>query len=514
MSSDKDTFDQTISRNITASLLSNILYLATRLCIPPFILSYVSLAEYGLWAYCFILLGYLGMSVFGITNVYVRYAAVYVAKGDIQSVNRLISTGVFTVAGLCLLILPLVWFGLPAFFSLFHITEEYKHTAFVLLFGTTIIFMSDLTIGVFGYILQSLQKIVTEKTIWTISYLLETFFIVFLLLQGYGIYSLLWAFAVRTATATILYAIACKKYLPSLSLNPKLYDKNMLKLFYNFGGIVQLSGLIGILNRSIEKVMAGLFLGLEATGLYEVGEKFPVMSLMLPGSVNAVYLPTASHFHANEDSESIRSIYLNGSRLINLITGMMMGFMMAFATPLIFIWLGNKPEYALAANILIWFTIPYQMDVVTGPASAIYRSIGEPSRELFYSVSQLVLVVVLACFTFYWWGASILTINFTVASMMILSSILYLFKSNRFLKVSHYDFIKNVLVPGFIPYVFAFCIALLASSTLHEHSNDRWTSLYIFILCLAIYLALCCPFIYFFICTHKERSDIRRAVGL
>ena len=43
----------------------------SRVGLPPIILSYVSLEEYGIWATCFIVISYLGMSTFGIANVYI-----------------------------------------------------------------------------------------------------------------------------------------------------------------------------------------------------------------------------------------------------------------------------------------------------------------------------------------------------------------------------------------------------------------------------------------------------------
>lgn len=501
---------QTITSNIKASLLTNIFYLATRLCIPPLVLAYVSLAEYGLWSYCFIILGYLGMGVFGVTNVYVRYVAIYFTQKKMLRINCLLSTGIIAISVICLFLLALLWFAIPWLLDLFHVEESLRHTAFVLIVGTTIIFMSDLTIGVFNYVLQSLQLIVVEKVIWLISFTVESLFIIFFLLEGYGIYSLLWAFAIRTAISLFSSAYIAKKRLPSLSIRVRYFQLHMLKLFLNFGGIVQISGLLGIVNRSIKKVLAGSFLGLEATGLYEVGEKFPVMSLNLPGSVTAVFLPAASQFHANNHDERIIQVYVKGSRLINLLTGSMMGFMAAFSMPLINAWLGLNPVYDVAASILTWFTIAYQMDTLTGPISAIYRAINQPLRELYYGIIQLFTTLAAVGIGFYLYGPSIAVINVTVASMMVASALLYLYISNNFLSIHHGRFFKSVILPGLYPYAIGFGLWWATKSWfLHATRLENFWS---FLLCLMLYLIIWVPILYWGICSQLERKELSHYV--
>lgn len=497
---------RTLSSNIKASLGTNIFYLLTRLFIPPYVLGFVPLAEYGLWSYCFIILSYLGMGVFGVTNVYVRYITVYAAEKKLEPINQLLSTGIFSISFICILLFTALSWSLPWLLDLFHVEDALRPMARTLILGTTLIFMVDLTIGAFIYVLHSLQEIVLEKFIWMLSFVVESLFIVILLHYGYGIYSLLWAFAVRTVISIVLSAIAAKKKLPSLWVAPQLFRKAMLKLFVHFGGIVQLSGLLGIINRSIEKVFAGSFLGLEATALYEVGEKFPVMSLNLPGSVTAVFLPATTHFHAKEQDKNILTVYTQGSRFINLLTGSMMGFMAAFSTPLIQSWLGMNPTYLVAASILSWFTIAYQLDTLTGPPSAIYRAINQPQKELYYGFLQLVTVVIAAAIGFTLYGATIAMINITVVSMMVLSALSYLYFSNKFLGVSQKEYLCTVLLPGLLPYAIGFALWWLTQS-FYEHAT-RGEIFTLFLGCLSLYLAIWTPLLYWGLLSGAERKNL------
>src|SRR5204863_8266893 len=94
MNVDREGMKNLVSKNISLRLASKVLYLFTRIFLPPLTLHYVSLEEYGIWAACFIFVSYLGMSAFGISNVYVRYVAEYRAKQETEKINGSISTGV------------------------------------------------------------------------------------------------------------------------------------------------------------------------------------------------------------------------------------------------------------------------------------------------------------------------------------------------------------------------------------------------------------------------------------
>lgn len=510
---DQAELHQTLSRNISISLITNILYLITRLFIPPFILHYISLADYGIWSYCFILISYLGMSVFGITNVYVRYAAVYAANGEVGKINRLVSTGIISVALLCAILLPLLYIAIPLILELFNITPEFSETAFFLIFGTMLIFMIDLTVGAFGYVLQSLQKIAAERLIWTASYLVETACIVFFLMAGFGVYGLLYAFIIRTLIAISLYVVACYKVLPGLSIGWKHFDKSMLKLFYKFGGIVQISGLLGVLNRSIEKLIAGFFIGVEATGLYEIGEKFPIMSLMLPGAISTAFLPASAHMHAREMQENMIETFIRVSRLINIITGLMMGFMAAFSSPLIISWIGIDKKYEAAASILAWFTIAYQMDVLTGPVSAIYRSINKPLREWAYGILQLLLVVAAAFIGFMQFGYTIQVINVSVATMMVASALIYIGWNNSYLRISQLKYLVEVIFPGLIPYAFGYGLFALFAPWFANFRDHRTDTFLLLFLAWVIYVMIVPSFFYAFFCHKEEKKWIRSRIA-
>ncbi len=500
--------NQLVSRNLFSSVGAKILYLASRFFLPPIILAYVSLEEYGIWAICFILIGYMGMGSFGVSNVYVRYVAQYHARGEQHRIGPLLSTGLAVVSLVGLLILLVVWFGLPPVIDAMSVSPELGQTAFVLIFGTAAIYVLVMSWGAFAYVLTGLQRIVQQNQVWVAAFMLETILIIAFLMSGLGVYGLLYAFAIRYLLSITINIWLCFRYIPGLRISLRSINRGDLALFYGYGGIVQLSGFLGMFLRSIEKLIAGFFINVQATGLFDVAQKFPVMATSIPSSMNAVFLPATSYMHTQERSSELLGLYVNGSRYINLVTGIMMGFMAAFAAPLMIAWLGPKPEFALAPLILACFTLPFQLNVLTGPASNIFRGMGIPARELIYPLSQLALVVILVGAGFLSFGINVLVITAAVALAMILSALIYIGYTNRFLSLAQGRFVRGALLPGLWPYLSGFALHFLLSPWVESVGDDRWGSALLVLVAGILYAILQVGILWFFQLNAGEKDYV------
>ena len=513
ISFDREETNARLSRNVFSSVGAKILYLATRFSLPPIILSYIPLEEYGLWALAFILIAYLGMGAFGVSNVYVRYVAQYHSVGETDRIGDLLSTGLVLVGTFAITTLITLWFALPAVLNWFSVPVHLQPTAFLLLFGTVAVFMLDLSLGAFVYVLAGLQQIVLQNRIWIASFLLETLLVVSFLLMGLGVLALLYAFALRYALSISLSVWMCFRKLPGMRLSPLRFNREHLRLCIAFGGILQISGLLSMFLRSVEKLIAGLFINVQAVGLFDVAQKFPVMATSIPSSINAAYLPAATQMHVQGRHQEFKALYLGGARQINLLTGFIMGFMAAFAAPLITAWLGPNPEFALAPVILACFTLPFHLNVITGAATNVYRGLERPVHELLYPVSQLLLVFLLVGAGFALFGVEIPVIVAGVASAMVLSALLYFAYTNRFLGVRQQTFVRHVLLPGLLPYLTGFALVLVFSPWTASVADDRLGSLAVVLAGGCSYVVIQSALLWCLQLTDSEKTFLRGRIA-
>lgn len=506
-SNDNQAVAKKFSRDAVVVFAAKIGYLLTRFALPPLVLSYVTLEEYGTWSATFVLIGYLGMSAIGWSNVYIRYVAQYQARQETEKINRLLTTGLALSLSVSTVLLLVTWFGLPGLMRRLGLPLHLHSTGFELMFGAAAIFLLDLSLGAFSHLLYGMRKIVEQTWIWIASFCLEAVLIVTLLLKGFGIYALLWAFVARYLLAVFCQVALSFRLMPQLSLRWRYLDRSALRLFLGYGSVVQASSLLGMFLYSIEKLLAGIYLGVAATGVLDIAEKLPVLGSQLPATINSVFLPTLAHLQTQQQHEAMRELYRRGTRYLNLATGLLMGFLAAFAAPLMRAWIGADERFSMAATIFALMTLPYQMHELTGPSSALHRASGKPQRELVYPLSQLALVALGVTLGFVFIGKSLLVICGAVAIGMTASSLIYLSYTHRLLGLTQRQLWGSVMLPGLLPYACGLAVRWCAPISM---SATRWPLLGALFIAGLVYAAVVLPVVWFAVCEEDERAFVRQ----
>jgi O-antigen/teichoic acid export membrane protein len=500
--------------NTLAQTAGRLLYLLTRVGLPPLILHFVSLEEYGLWSTCFLLISYVSMGAFGVSNVYIRYVAEYSVKEQFDSINGLISTGLLLTFIFSVCALGGIWIAMPVLLKSFNVAPQLHHTAQVLILGTLATMLLDMTLGAFAYVLHGLQRIAQQTIVWIISFLLETALIVTLLFYGYGVTSLLWAFFARYIFSTVIYIVLCYRAIPGLHISFRLVKREFFSRFLHYGGILQLSGLLSIVMYSIERVLAGYLTGLTAIAVLDLGQKFPVMASQVFSSMNASFLPAITQAHSLGKQNDIKRLYTQGLRYLNLLNGLAMGFLAPFAGWLLIAWLGHGDHLTNTIAVLICACVGYQLHVLTGPLSAYYQGINRPSRTFSYLGWQLLFIVSGLLLAWYYVGFDVVVIAEIAMLSRVLSALIYLCRGNYQLGLKHRQFIRFVLIPGAVPYLWGFGLMAAIQPWLTELNPDRWQLIFILGFIGVFYTLLTVGFFYAFLCNGSEQSQIRQKLGL
>ena len=471
---DQQSTGASLSRNSIASILGRILYVITRIGLPPFILQHISVEAYGIWATCFVLISYIGMGAFGVSNAYIRYTAEYNAKQDIDAIGRLLGAGLLLTLAFSSLTLALVWLCMPWLLAWFKIPQELKETARILFLGTVATMLLDLTFGAFSYVLTGLQRIVQTTVVWIFSYLLEVALIVTLLYLDWGVTSLMWAFLARYVFSTLLYVILCFRAIPGLRLIFRGLRARHFRPFLGYGGILQISGLISVFLYSVEKILAGRFTGIGSVAILDVGQKFPMMSSQVFAAVTSSFLPAVTHLHFTDAQDEIRRLYLRSTRYMNLLSGLTMGYLAAFGSLVITAWIGQRPDLNDMIPVMLAATVGFQMHELTGPASAYYQGIHRPARTFEYLILQILGIGAGLAVIVYHQGYNLVAIAQAVAGARIAASLIFMSRAHRAMRLSNGLFFRQVLLPGLLPYVWGFELWFLLEAWLQGFAGQRF----------------------------------------
>ncbi len=450
-----------VAGNASIAMFAKALYLVTRLLVPPMVLAHVALAEYGLWSACFVLIMYIGITDVGFSNVYVRFVACYHALGDTVSINRLVSTGVITLSVLACIAWCAVWLCLPTLLDFLKVAPDHQQMARVLLLGTSAMFLLDLTLGAHCYLLHGLQRFREEQRVAIAGYLLELACIAAFLQIGLGVYSLLLAFVLRYLWSLSSFIRLAYRFLPTLELRFRHYDRAMLRHFLGFGAGVQASALLSTALFSIDRVLAGFLLGPPGIALFELGTKLPVSAIAVPSMVSNVTMPAAARYAASDDHTAIRALYCNASRATSMLAGWPLGFMAVFAAPIVQTWLGARADLALLPIILTLSALCAHLHIVTGPGSAVYRAQGRVGNEFVYHGLRCICLAIAIGGLMLALGTTAMALNIGLALGGACASFFYLAYNQRQLGLSIGDLLREILLPGFAAYPVAVLLFLV-----------------------------------------------------
>jgi O-antigen/teichoic acid export membrane protein len=321
--------------NSAAGLIATAIYLASRLLLTPYVLTYLSLEEFGLWSICFVILSYAALGAFGVNTAYIRYCAQYLHEGQYTKINSLFSTGIICMTGLCSLFILGLYFLLPVLHQLFNVEQTLRPLASFMFIGTALIFCIDLTVGCFRSLLEGMQRLVIVNKVTTLASFFEIAAILVLLHLGVGLKGMLYAYVIRTLCTVLFCMVTTFRLLPSLRLSPALFSREHFRQLFVYGGKVQVLGGIAMVLSSLDRIIISSMIGLSAAGLFEIGRKFPYTAKSVSGAAFGAFLPRAAQMGGKWEREEIIA---PGQRFRNYLEIVFFAIFLA-ATPLLF-WCG------------------------------------------------------------------------------------------------------------------------------------------------------------------------------
>jgi O-antigen/teichoic acid export membrane protein len=131
---------------------------------------------------------------------------------------------------------------------------------------------------------------------------------------GYGVYALVWGTLVRTGVKSVLLLITgLKSHIPTLYFNLK-----EVKYFLNFGSFRTGSFLVSFLNKQLDSILIGKFIGVGELGIYDVFKRIVQQPIrLLSPVIQKVTYPLMAK--VNEDKKRVTNMFIKVLELLNLI---------------------------------------------------------------------------------------------------------------------------------------------------------------------------------------------------
>ncbi len=385
---------QLLVRNTLFNALGKSWGIVLNLLLVPFLVTYLGVERFGLWALLAVLSGYFGLIDFGFGSSFVKYVAACHARSDTEGMNQVVRVGIlyyFVIAlFLCLLIFP--W--IPEVMHLFKVSSNlFAEARFVL--GTALIVLAVQNIfAVFGAVLNGLQRMdVTNKinmAVATVRALGMAVCIVF----DFGLKGLMvnQLFVSLLKGLVMLRAAYCVQ--PQLRLRPWTFPASLFREMYGFGAKVQVSRIAQMIAFQMDRVLIGLFFNVTLVAFYDIAIRISTAMRAFPLMLTSAIVPAASELDTQKNRFALVNLHLRGAKYLIFLSTPLVCFVIIHGAALIRVWVG--PGFEKSVGVLQFLALGYYLNLVSGTASTIAMGMGRPDLEMRYGIVMACLNLALS----------------------------------------------------------------------------------------------------------------------
>ena len=381
---------QKIIRSVTFGAFRYVLLAPIPFVMTPFILRKIGVAGYGTWAVFLAMNSLTSLADLGLVGTLSKFVAEYHAHRDFAALSRLIGSALGLFLGLGFVAAALVVGTTPLLVKATFRGSSVPSTEIgFLLRCFVIVVVANILVLLLSSITTGLQRLDITYIMSAGNILLSAALSAVLLVRGWGLRGLVYAYAASALLTVLAYAVIVRKLLPSVSLNPLHFERQEARKMLGFSlRLYIIQAAVGIQNQ-IDKIFLALLIGVAPVGWFDIASDVAVKIRAVIGLILGPVLPAASELHALRDESRTRELYYRTHKYLAVLGIPAVVCTDAFARRFVELWLG--PAMAvIAAPLAILVTVAF-FNLASGPGFLIFAGQGHLKPAIQSSVLGIAL---------------------------------------------------------------------------------------------------------------------------
>jgi O-antigen/teichoic acid export membrane protein len=348
-----------ILKNVGSSWSALAINVIVGIFLSPFILHRLGDAAFGVWVLIFSITGYYGLFDLGIRSSIIRYVSKYTATDDREKLNGFINTALFSYTGIGVVSMVLTTLLSSSVERFFKIPPEMHSQARILLLMVGASVSLGFPLGVFGGMLEGLQRFYILN--WTSigATLARAVLIVYFLHGGYGLLTVALITVGLPILSSILRGIIVFRLCP-IPLGLKYVDRESFRHMANYGGTTFLVMAAARLRFRTDELVLGTMMSTVAVTWFNFGARIVDYAQEFVSSLAQVFVPMSSQSEAVGNLDRVRTIYIAGNRVCAFLIFPITAVLIVFGKHIIRIWVGARyvpHSYPVLVIMIIPFTL-------------------------------------------------------------------------------------------------------------------------------------------------------------
>ncbi|MGH9513959.1 MAG: polysaccharide biosynthesis C-terminal domain-containing protein [Terriglobales bacterium] len=384
-------------KNLGSSWFSLAVNMVIGVFLSPFIIHRLGDAAYGIWVLIFSFTGYYGLFDLGIRSSIVRYVSKFAATDDHEDVSRLISTSFYTYSCIGAATMLVTITACIFLNHIFHIPAAFRLSArwLLLLSGSAV--AVGFPLGVFGGILEGLQKFYVLNWTSIASGILRATLIVIFLGRGYGLLTAAAITVTLPALSGFVRTAIALRALP-LSLELKHVNRKTFREIAGYSGFTFVIIMAVKLRFQTDEIVIGSALSAVAITYFSIGARIVDYAIDVVHNLAQLFVPMSSQSEATGNMDRLRKIYIAGNRACAFTILPISATLIILGKSVIEAWVGRR-YVEQSYPILLILIIPVTIMLAQGASGRILLGMGKHQTlaivSLVEGISNLVLSILL-----------------------------------------------------------------------------------------------------------------------
>ena len=365
--------------------------------LSPLILHRLGDAAFGIWVLIFSVTGYYGLFDLGIRSSIVRYVSKYAATGENDKLASFVNTSLlaYTIIGIVSMALTTVLSAQVE--TLFRIPPGMHNQTHILLLLVGASVSLGFPLGIFGGMLEGLQRFYILN--WTNigSTLLRAALIVYFLNRGYGLITVALITVALPIVSSILRAIIVFRLCP-VPLGLRYANKESFRNMATYGGTTFLAIVAGRLRFRTDELVLGGMMSTVAITYFSIGARIVDYAQEFVSSMAQIFVPMSSQSEAKGDLDRLRKMYIAGNRVCALLILPITVILILLGKHVIRIWVGAR-YIPHSYPVLVVLIIPFTLMLMQAASGRVLFGIGKHQSlakvTLIEGIANLILSIAL-----------------------------------------------------------------------------------------------------------------------
>lgn len=417
--------------------------LLVSLWLVPFSLQHLSRPEYGIFAICSDLLGWLGLTSLGVGAAFGVRSGQLMGSGEKEELNLVASTAFFSqlMSSVLLVIVGCILYFNPNLLFGDELSTEHIEWIFAILIGGYII----------SFILQPMNSLlIASKQIHVDNYLkfglllIRTLLTVALLSSGFKLFSLAISSLVATIIISVITWIRVKRTLPYIQISWNNFRSNKLRFLISNGIWFTLGGLAGLFIFRMDSFMIGKFISLSTVASFVITAKLYSIADMVHQQFFNTSRPYFSQLYGKKEMNILGKLYDLAFQLSFTSAFIMSVTIYLINEWFIRLWVGEGFFLGQTLNLLLCINFILQASVLPNRillATTFYKNRQHAISRLFEGVFKFGLCLLLVP-------------QFGMASIVAIGIAGSLIFSNTYLNVLAGEVVHDKLWEKMLPFLF------------------------------------------------------------